>query len=1085
MKKLISENGVCAYFSKISLKMKLSTFLLIVFVFQIQAKASYGQNIKISLEMKQVTIKSVLNEIELKTDFKFLYEKNIFDANKMVSMSVKNEKLLSVLNTLFEDSKVAIVFLEKQIIIKPFVEKKEQNQVKVAIEQHDVKGTVRDAESGAPLAGVNVVVKGTTKGVTTDSDGKYSINAAVGNVLIFSYLGHIAQEVTVGGDIVNVSLKNDTKDLDTVVVTGIRASQQKALNIKRVSTEFVDAITSVDAGKLPDKNIAEALQRVSGIAIQRNRGQGDFVSIRGLGPEFVRGSINGRTLVSASESFNSTISGGAQKSTGRETNFDVLPSEMIESIEVFKTGAAEHVEGGIGGVVNIKTAKPIKLGNKYAISPRGEDNTFRKKIGGDFSAMASLVNKKRNLGALFNLNYSDRKIREDIAEGFGYAPEGLFGAPNSFDTTGDGKSDFTNVFFPFSSNSESFNENRKRITLNSSLQWAISAKTNLVFDFVYSKRDLFHTTTQQIFLTQPLGSYFGTLPTNADGSKTWTGLVVSPSNTASNYSINSLDVSPVYDEQKATDNIYNTGLNLTHKSNGWDLNFDAAYGKAKGDFNFKRAVFAANGVMPIDVKLTPDFIVASPKSLASLDVNNFHTRNTEITDRENSDIEYSLKGDALKEVNSSFISSIKFGVRYSNREKDIFQRGGTVDKNASGVSVQLPASSVPHAPGTDNFIGGAYPLSYSNIIFPSQIDALYSQLINAGAVKTDIYNPNQSFNVKEATLGGYVQANLKGTLGDIPFTGNAGFRLINTNVDVTSFTQAFRIDIVGGIGVPTLTGNITEVKKSSSYSNFLPAINLKFEASKNVFFRLAFSKSLTRPLFSDLGGLSANTTQLLVNKYGNADLKPYESTNFDVGAEWYIPGGGLFSTNFFYKKLSSFVTNVTKNNVTFLGIQYRSFSQPENQLGGNILGSEISYQQPLKFLPGFLKGLGIITNFTLSDGKLNLNSGQPAPLPGISRYSVNSALYYDNGGVFQARVAYTYRDKFLLMSSDVFGQEIWQNDYGQVDASLNFEIKKGINIFVDATNLNNEKSKTFSSSTSSPAYDKSMSRPKISLHIYT
>ncbi len=1078
MYKIYTINGcnLNGYAKKIVHVMKITTFIICAAFIQVSAT---GIAQKINFVKNAVTLNKIFKVINKQTGYNIVWSSSQVDDKKEVNVAFKNTPLVEALNECLSHTGLTYTIENKTIVVTKRYQQ-EIDAVSAIVKPIEIPITGKVVnQKGEALEGISVSIKGIKgKGTRTSKDGSFAIQVPNNDVvLVFSSVGYAKAEVPVNGrTFIEVRLKESVGELAGVVVKGIRAAQQNSLNIKRRSNEFLDAITAEDAGKLPDKNIAEALQRVPGIAIQRNRGEGDFISIRGLGPQFVEGTINGRTLVSATESLNSTISGGQQSSTGRETNYDILPSELIESIEVFKTGAAEQTEGGIGGVVNIKTAKPLTLGNKYAFSVRGNEYTFNNKVSGDFSGIGSWVNQDKTFGGLLNVNYSNRRIREDIAESFGYGPEGLFGAKNTFDTNGGGKANVTNVYFPFSSNLESFNEERKRFTVNGALQWAPSANTNISLDLLYSCRNLFHATTQLIFLTQPLGSYIGTPATNPDGSVVWPGLKVSSSNTATNYSIKSLDVSPVYDEQKSTDNVYNTGLNITHKtSDGWKFNFDAAYARADGAFGFQRIVFEKSAAsLPIDVNITPNYIVATPQSPDALSAANLVTRNTQITNRTNHDREYSIKTDAEKTVNSSFISSLKFGFRYSNREKDISESDGGVDRNAAKNPVVLNATNVPNAPGVSNFLGGGFPLNYSNVSFPTNINQIYNQLIQAGAVKTDTYNPNQSFNVNEQTFGGYFQANLKGTLGDVPFTGNVGVRLVNTKSDVTSFIQSFTITQgAGGVGIPNPTGGITNVSTNSSYTSFLPSLNLKFQASDNAFFRVAFSKSLTRPLFSDLGGLSVNFTQLFVNKYGNSALKPYESSNYDAGFEWYTPGGGIISTNFFYKNLASFITNVTTNNVTFLGVQYRSFSQPENQAGGSILGNEITFQQPFKFLPGFLSGFGVIANFTFSDGKLNLNNGQPSAFPGVSRNSLNSALYYDNGGKFQARLAYTYRGKYLVLPSDVFAQEIWHNSYGQLDGSVNYEIKKGFNIFADVTNLNNAIDRTFSSSTASPAYDQS------------
>ena len=239
--------------------------------------------------------------------------------------------------------------------------------------------------------------------------------------------------------------------VEEVVVKGIRKSQMEALDIKRDNVNFVDAISAEDVGKLPDRNIAEALQRVPGISIQRERGEGDFVSIRGLGPDFVRGTINGRTFTSGTESFDSTLNGASAQTTGRATNFDVLPSEIIDTLEVYKSASAEQVEGGIGGVINVKTARPMTLGNAYGGTLRGQYGDFSKETDPSGSAYFSWTNDE-NFGFLTAVSYSERNIREDLANTWGYRPPGS----QTFDSNGDGSGDNSDFFFPSAANSEIF-----------------------------------------------------------------------------------------------------------------------------------------------------------------------------------------------------------------------------------------------------------------------------------------------------------------------------------------------------------------------------------------------------------------------------------------------------------------------------------------------------------------------------------------------------------------------------------------------------------------------------------------------------
>ncbi len=227
--------------------------------------------------------------------------------------------------------------------------------------------------------------------------------------------------------------------LDRVEVIGIRASLLRAQESKRNSAEIVDAISAEDVGKFPDKNLAEALQRVPGVTIDRNRGEGNFVSVRGLPPAFVRGSVNGRTLVSATESFNSTLSGGSQSSTGRETNFDVLPSEIVDVLQVFKSNSAEQVEGGIAGVVNVLTARPLSYGNKLVFSASDLYSQLSKKHAPNLSGLWSWRNEERTFGALVSLTASERHIRQGSADSFAYSPSSTFGMADAYDTRAGGE----------------------------------------------------------------------------------------------------------------------------------------------------------------------------------------------------------------------------------------------------------------------------------------------------------------------------------------------------------------------------------------------------------------------------------------------------------------------------------------------------------------------------------------------------------------------------------------------------------------------------------------------------------------------
>ncbi len=283
MKKFI--NGVFLYdcFPKISLKMKLTSLFFMMFLFHMNANDVLSQNKKVSLSMIEVTVESVLNEIERKTDFKFLYEQSVFQTDKIVSISVKREKLSHILETLFKHSNVSILFLEKQVHIKTGTRSLNEGKTigKNLAQQKEISGIITD-ENGDPLPGANIIEKGTTNGTQTDFDGEFSIEVADSNaVLIISYLGYTTKEVVVDGKIqINIQMQPDSSGLDEVVVVGYTS---------QVKGELTGAVSSVDiseALKTPVTNAAEALQgRTTGVTVINNGrpGSSPKVVIRGFG----------------------------------------------------------------------------------------------------------------------------------------------------------------------------------------------------------------------------------------------------------------------------------------------------------------------------------------------------------------------------------------------------------------------------------------------------------------------------------------------------------------------------------------------------------------------------------------------------------------------------------------------------------------------------------------------------------------------------------------------------------------------------------------------------------------------------------
>ena len=887
----------------------------------------------------------------------------------------------------------------------------------------------------------------------------------------------------------NVYSQESTEVIEEVVVRGIRKSVQEALSMKQNSTNFVDAISAEDVGKLPDSNIAEALQRVAGVAIQRNRGEGDFVSIRGLGPNFVRGTLNGRTMLSATESRHATRSGGVDSSTGREINFDVLPAEIISSLEVVKSPSAEHVEGGMGGVVNVRTQRPLDLGNKIVGSAKGVYREFNDDVEPAVSGLFSWVNEDETFGWLGSVSYSERYIREDNNDSYGYWP---FDASGLIDSNGDGTGDLTGVILPFSSNPAIYQEDRERLTLQGTFQWQSDNGHGLTADVLYSERNTDNLGTLSEMGTCCLGFgydgfYFGTGDGNVinpDGSLQAPGIVVNDNNSATAYTLSSM-LNTATDQQQIDDELFSLGLNYDFILSDWAaFNVDLSYSEAEGYLNFQRTSLRSLDHVPFEMQVSGGQINIQrlPGGPDLSDLSSYETNNSDAVERYNDDSEFAVSLDAF------FAERLKVGVRYRDRTKDVHDRT-TFNVNTDKIS----AGGIAEIFQVGNFVDGDTTYPFDEIIFAdvaSQRAHILAQNPTAGF--DSVYVPSDSYESDERTLAGYIQLDLEGEVGSIPYAGNAGVRIVRTDTDVTGFFKPFRIDndeTSNNLGKTVfLSEDITQETLSSDYTNVLPSLNLRFELQDDLYLRFAANKSVTRPTFKELSpGLGiANPTNRFATA-GNPELVAYESVNYDLGLEWYFAESSAVYIGVFWKTIDEFIggsTTVDPNHgnpeadgdgdgvadglgssVEFFGVGFASVTQPLNQGEAEIIGLETGYQQ------AFDNGFGFIINATLIDSSAEFTSGakegEKIPFTGVSDYSYNITGYYENHG-FQARLAWSFRTEFVTLPSDVFGNTLYVDDYGQLDGSLSYLFNDNITFFLSGLNLTDEDANIYSDSKDRP-----------------
>jgi len=870
---------------------------------------------------------------------------------------------------------------------------------------------------------------------------------------------------------------DQTQEMGTVVVTGIAAAQDRSLNTKRDSNGFVDAINSEDVGKLPDMNVAEALQRVTGVQIQRSRGEGDFVSIRGLGPAFVRGEINGRTLVSSTESSYGDLNGGGGSSTGRETNFDLLPAEIISSIEVTKSTSADQVEGGIGGVVNIKTQRPLALGNTTAASFDETYRDFNGKYSPRASALVSWVNADKTFGALGSVAYSERQIREDSTSTYTWIPKGFANDAFTFDTNGDGKSDGSLttpwVFFP-----ESVNEKRKRATAQGSLEWKFADDSHLVLDGLYSRRDLNSVDHYALVGLCCGGGRQG--PDNPDGSVMLQNPVLVGSTLIG---FDGLGPNTLFytDKTRAIESLYNLGAHYDKMlGDSWDLNTDLAYSRSRAENASNSVGMQAQMLMPYtyfqangqqQIKLAP--LPAGYTDQADFDT--YSIGHNQVT---NTDHEGSVAASLKRNLSAGFISAVEFGARYSERFKQRLGYSGEIrGSGTDGLDVNLGGlgpSAFEHGPS--DYMGGIVPNAFplGSFLYPNYDQYLsYLKSKNPAAAFNDAFDSSGSYSVGEKTAAAFAKADIDTEFAGIPIKGDAGVRIVKTDTKATAFFRPFTIEFsnVGGGGrigqivytSPTITPNSI----GHSYSDVLPMANLRAELTEDLLLRFSAGQSVTRPTFAEMNPVfsSINPTNLLATA-GNPNLKPYKSDNYDLGLEWYFAKGSALYAAAFHKDIHDFIGPSTLNKVTFFGVEWDGLTQPQNQGDASIDGAELGAQQI------FESGFGYILNATLINSSAaftsGVNSGKTIPFVGVSKKTYNATVFYEKNG-FSARLAWSRRSNYVAIPSDVLGGTMYVAPYSQLDASASYEIDKNWSIFANGINLTGSHSLTYVNTPIEPA----------------
>ncbi len=849
--------------------------------------------------------------------------------------------------------------------------------------------------------------------------------------------------------------------VEEVVISGIRYSLARANDIKRHADSVVDVIVAEDIGKFPDTNVAESLQRVTGVSIDRSKGEGRFVSIRGLGPDFVRVTINGRTA--PADGVNDPII--ENRPTGRAFSFDQLQSEMVSALQVYKSPMASISEGGLGGTVNIVTPRPLDMARTLSIQGAGVYDEFND--GETSPRLSGLYSEKfldDSVGVVVSAAYFDRGARQDLIDVLGYSSR-------DFDLNGDTVTDISGDFIgnlrPFI-----YFDERTRTNFNSTVQWEISDDLALTVDALYTHFDIEENIIGLPFRTDTA------IPNATNVEVDGNGTVVRFDST------NSQARSDANDFQIQKDSLI-LGANLEWVTGALVSKFDISYISNESDDVRKRV--AADAVVDLPLSYwadtgsdVPSAVLATP---ALLNDSNSYGLTFLREDRfYTSDSEFQLKADFewAVEWGQDFvqIASVDFGLSYQDHEREVDFDRLQVNSPFAGESLTAFARAFP----ADDFLSSIDGLntftdSWATFDVHSVFNHYLGDRLNEidPAVLANTEAVENDFKVIEENLAAYAQLNFDGEAGETPYRGNVGLRIVRTNQ--TSLGNLVPIISVDQPTETTVFGELSGIKVKNDYTEILPSANIVFDLTDSYVLRAAVGKVMTRPVLQDLApGLTKFNPSTAILVKGNPNLKPFIAWQAEISGEWYFDEDAIFSTGFFWKSVDSFINPVTtvapfvnpngQSTVDLAGTPLiLNTTLPVNEEGATITGFELNFSNQFDSLPAPFDGFGASLNYTFvsSDAAfVNPASGATFDIPGLSRDTFNAVMFYEKGP-FSGRVAYNRRSSFLERVAGFSANPEFVDAYSQWDAGMSWDINDRFTLTLEGINITESNVRKYSS----------------------
>ena len=876
-----------------------------------------------------------------------------------------------------------------------------------------VSGHVTDTATNGPLPGANVFLEGTSFGAASDRTGDYSIaNVPPGTYsLQVSYIGYedYSAEIVVSAD--NEAVSHDVAmtasfvEMEAVEISGIRIGQAKALNQQRTANNIMNVVAEEQIQSFPDVNSAEVLQRVPGVAIERDQGEGRYVIIRGMSSGLNAMSVNGEHIPSP-------------EGYGREVALDIIPADQLASIEVTKAITPDMDADALGGSVNLVTKSALDYDHRVLKATLGggyNDLMGTSLLNGHFT-FGDRFGADRNIGAMISFSYSQNNLGSDNIE-------------IEWDSIDLGE-DEDGAEVPWALNDlqiRDYEITRNRMGLSANVDYEMDTNNKFFVRALWNKLDDLEARRRLRY--RPSKGWYNTATDVREGA-----------------------IERSLKDRWQNQTIYNLTFGGEHILSNLALDYRLAYSygeEEEADYFGSDFELNEDADMTLDVS-DPDLPKVTVTGLAAgyqfdpanyefdgLEVANNITTNTDITATLNASYPFMLAGNQ---------ATAKFGGKFLTKTKDRDEHVMAYDWEGDALMMDAVAGSFED----DDFMGGEYEVG------PTQgTDELRDFFDQYKDMETGFMGEEDpeatyvaDYDATETVIAFYGMA----TVNMGALTVIAGLRDEITTTEYTGYEVEF--DTVGDFS------GYTEATEKNDQNHFLPSVHLKYQLDPVTNIRASFTSGLARAPYETLVPYMLIVQEDEELEIGNPDLIPTTAYSVDLLGERYMRGIGLVAGGFFFKTLDNIifehVYDIDDANDPYDGWEV---TQPIQGETATLLGVELNWQQQMTSLPAPWDGLGIYVNYTHTTSTADISGQFPdredndeLPLPGQAGNVGNFAVSYQKFGI-TSRLSLNYNDGFLFTIGDDDTEDIYQASHLQLDFSTSYQILSNLQVYVQANNL--------------------------------